>query len=114
MSRRAEKHLDALGIEPNTFRMLSGCDNQLHHVPLGRTADQLIRLKQRSAPSVVSSPAKEHRRWQPRHTGPVETRIEGCRLSHGDSGARWCSELIMNGACKPGREGETDARNLHG
>ena len=26
--------MDTLGIEPSTPRMLSGCDNQLHHVPV--------------------------------------------------------------------------------
>ena len=26
--------VDTLGIEPSTPRMLSGCDNQLHHVPM--------------------------------------------------------------------------------
>jgi hypothetical protein len=28
--------MDTLGIEPNTSRMLSERDNQLHHVPLAR------------------------------------------------------------------------------
>ena len=29
-----KKFMDTLGIEPNTSRMLSERDNQLHHVPL--------------------------------------------------------------------------------
>ena len=29
-----DKTMDTLGIEPNTSRMLSERDNQLHHVPL--------------------------------------------------------------------------------
>ena len=48
MSRRAEKHLDALGIEPNTFRMLSGCDNQLHHAPMTLKDTESIRRAQQN------------------------------------------------------------------
>ena len=42
----AAKSVDTLGIEPSTprnrfFRMLSGCDNQLHHVPLEKLERKL-------------------------------------------------------------------------
>ena len=32
-NRNTAKRMDTLGIEPNTSRMLSERDNQLHHVP---------------------------------------------------------------------------------
>ena len=53
--------MDTLGIEPSTPRMLSGCDNQLHHVPLEAEVkalnsphDPKLRFWPRQAPCHIS------------------------------------------------------------
>ena len=57
------KAVDTLGIEPSTprrqqLKMLSGCDNQLHHVPI-----HLVRMQLKHISSNVCSVVAISVRW---------------------------------------------------
>lgn len=104
ISRKSEQNkMDTLGIEPSTprsYHVLSGCDNQLHHVPLSVMAraihiqrpDTIMRhcfAPQCPAMSRHSLCARRRVRLAPRRH--VDPRCSSCRLGN-DGDEDRCSQ----------------------